>query len=111
MSAAAAVAAAACATSAVLAWRLSRCLRELAAARERLGWFAGESREARHSLRTPLTAMIGFATLLRDRSDRLSPEKREQYLRMLLEESERLSRLVDALLKPSDGLARDRDTV
>ena len=93
-------AAAAAAAVSALAVRLRARGRELENANRRLQWFIKSAGTARHDLRTPMTAIIGFATLLRDRNDRLTPEKRQQYLSMLLEESGKLNRLIEALLKP-----------
>ncbi len=55
---------------------------------------------ASHELRTPLTALRGFIeTLLGPARD--DPEARERFLRTMLAETERMSRLVDDLLSLS----------
>jgi len=51
-----------------------------------------------HDLRTPLAAMTGAATTLRDHSSGLSPTERVDLLDTLCEEAERLERLVANLL-------------
>ena len=51
---------------------------------------------ASHELRTPLTAMYGAARTLLDRE--LPPETRERLLSMVVNEGERLTRIVDDLL-------------
>jgi two-component system sensor histidine kinase VanS len=47
-----------------------------------------------HDLKTPLTSVIGYLTLLRDEPD-LSPERRERYLSIALDKSERLEELIN----------------
>lgn len=54
---------------------------------------------AAHELRSPLTAIKGFARTLRLKADRLSPERREQYLEMINDQSDRLARLVEDLMQ------------
>ena len=50
-----------------------------------------------HELRTPLTSIRAFAELLFDRPD-TPPEKRQQFLGIILKETERLTRLIDQIL-------------
>lgn len=53
-----------------------------------------------HDLRSPLTSMQGFLTAMLDGT--IPPEKREHYLKIVLEETERLSRMTQSIveLKP-----------
>jgi Na+/proline symporter/nitrogen-specific signal transduction histidine kinase len=50
-----------------------------------------------HELRTPLTSIRAFSEILLDNPD-LSPSEREQFLRLVVEEAERLSRLINQVL-------------
>jgi Na+/proline symporter/nitrogen-specific signal transduction histidine kinase len=50
-----------------------------------------------HELRTPLASIRAFSEILRDHSD-LSHEERLDFLRIVVAESERLTRLIDQLL-------------
>ncbi|MFN2614074.1 MAG: sensor histidine kinase [Actinomycetota bacterium] len=52
---------------------------------------------AAHELRAPLTAIKGFTRTLMTRFDRLEEEKRNEYLSLVNEQSNRLARLVDDL--------------
>jgi PAS domain S-box-containing protein len=49
-----------------------------------------------HEMRTPLTAMIGFTQYLLDNDT--DPEKQQEYLALILRESERLQELIENLL-------------
>lgn len=51
-----------------------------------------------HELRTPLHAILSFARLGSERSDRLAPEKIHEYFARVAESGERLIGLLDALL-------------
>jgi signal transduction histidine kinase len=53
-----------------------------------------------HELRTPLTSIRTFSEILLDNLD-LSAEEREKYLRIIVEESERLTRLINQVLEAS----------
>ena len=53
-----------------------------------------------HELRTPLSLIRGYAETIRDVSGN-SPEKREYQLGIIIEETERLSRIVDDILSLS----------
>src|SRR5262249_54990361 len=53
---------------------------------------------ASHELRTPLTAVYGGATTLLGRGDELTAAQRHRLLRMISDESEHLTRIVDQLL-------------
>jgi signal transduction histidine kinase len=50
-----------------------------------------------HELRTPLTSIRAFAEMLFDRPD-TPPEKRRQFLGIILKETERLTRLINQIL-------------
>ncbi len=61
-----------------------------------------------HELRTPLSIIRGYAETIRDVSGN-TPEKREKQLGMIIEETERLSKIVDDILNLSQlqaGYAR-----
>ena len=51
-----------------------------------------------HELKTPLTSIRMYSELLRDHDDTLPREKRHRYLQVMVDESERLSRLVGNVL-------------
>lgn len=51
-----------------------------------------------HEFRTPLTTVAGFARLLADRRDELSPDQLDEYTQRLLSGTVRLTRLVDDLV-------------
>jgi len=55
---------------------------------------------AAHELRTPLTSLMGYSELLRhsDQHGSFSPEQQQEFLRIIYEKSEELSRIVDDLL-------------
>jgi Na+/proline symporter/signal transduction histidine kinase len=50
-----------------------------------------------HELRTPLTSIRSFSEILRDNPD-LDPAQRQEFLRIVVEESERLTRLINQVL-------------
>lgn len=50
-----------------------------------------------HELRTPLTSIRSFSEILRDNPD-LEPDERAQFLRIIVRESERLTRLINDFL-------------
>ncbi len=52
-----------------------------------------------HELRTPLTSIQGFSEILESKD--LEPEKKQEFYRIILNESERLSRLINNLLNLS----------
>ena len=54
-----------------------------------------------HELRTPLTSIRGFADTLLSSYDRLTPEQREKFLKIIKEQSNRLINLVENLLTVS----------
>jgi PAS domain S-box-containing protein len=51
-----------------------------------------------HELRTPLTAILGFAMTLEERGEQLEEGKRQELLRHLAEQAQRLDRLLSDLL-------------
>lgn len=55
---------------------------------------------AAHELRTPLSSIMGFAELLLDKPPtiHLSHEQKQSFLNVIIENSERLSRIVDEIL-------------
>lgn len=57
-----------------------------------------------HDLRTPLTMIKGYAEMLRDFSGN-DPVKREKHLAVIVEETDRLTRLVNELLELSKAQA------
>jgi Signal transduction histidine kinase len=52
-----------------------------------------------HEFRTPLSSIRGFAQMLRD--GRLAPEKADEYIGIILDETERLDRLASNMLRLS----------
>ncbi|MYZ47560.1 ATP-binding protein [Propylenella binzhouense] len=50
-----------------------------------------------HELRTPMTSIRSFAEVLLE-GDRLSPQQRDRFARIIYEESQRLTRLLDEIL-------------
>lgn len=54
-----------------------------------------------HELRTPLTPIKGYAGMLRDRGDSMSPEQRARALGMIVDRADHLARLVEDLLTAS----------
>jgi signal transduction histidine kinase len=53
---------------------------------------------ASHELRTPAASVYGAVATLAERGDEVSPENREELLRIAYEQGERLARLLDQLL-------------
>jgi signal transduction histidine kinase len=53
---------------------------------------------AAHELRTPMTTIHGFVTTLHHLGDRLDPEQRETVREALIQQTERMARLVEQLL-------------
>jgi signal transduction histidine kinase len=51
-----------------------------------------------HELRSPLTTILGALQLLETRNHRLTPEQRLQFIRMGLDQGERLHRMIEQLL-------------
>jgi len=81
--------------------RLEKLTVELKAANERLQELDGLKNEfistVTHELRTPLTSIRSISEILNENSD-IDPEKRRQFSRIILKESERLSRLITQVL-------------
>jgi len=80
---------------------LSRTARQLQAANEKLTDISiqkdGFLSQISHELRTPMTSIRSFAEILRE-SDGLSEERSQKYSNIILEESIRLTRLLDEIL-------------
>ena len=68
--------------------------RELELAGQKTSFVANVS----HELKTPLTSIRMYAEMLSERRQRLTEEKVERYLSIILSESERLSRLISNVL-------------
>ena len=62
------------------------------------GQKSGFVSQVSHELKTPLTSIRMYSELLRDHLARLPQEKRERYLKVIADESERLTRLVGNVL-------------
>lgn len=54
-----------------------------------------------HELRTPITSIKGFASTLLQQGDKVDDEKRKKYTKIIKDQAERLSRLVEDLLAVS----------
>lgn len=54
-----------------------------------------------HELKTPLTSLLGYATLVKRRGDRLSQEQRSEYFDVIERQGERMLHLIDELLQSS----------
>lgn len=54
-----------------------------------------------HDLRTPLAALTGYATVLRDRSERMTPAQRAQAVDGILGQAQRLGEMITAALRAS----------
>ena len=61
---------------------------------------------ARHVLQTPLTSIKAFAEILLANPD-LDAKERQRYLRIVVEESDRLSRCIDQMLGVDSNLELD----
>jgi K+-sensing histidine kinase KdpD len=62
----------------------------------------------RHDLRSPLTALKGFASIMLSRGDRLSPAQHRQFIETICQASDQVVRIVDSLdvlLKDIEGEA------
>lgn len=62
-----------------------------------------------HDLRTPITSILGYLDLVIQKRDTLEPEVREKYIRIALDKSERLEKLVEDLFsytKFSEGAVK-----
>ena len=54
-----------------------------------------------HELKTPLTSLMGYATILRKRALELNPEQREEFFSIMARQGERILRLIEELLQSS----------
>src|SRR5689334_8425209 len=52
-----------------------------------------------HEMRTPLTAITGYATLLLRHAPRLTPEECQEFLQTILTAGKRLEKVVDLLME------------
>jgi len=77
---------------------LEQALADLATANQQMRDFVAV---AAHELGNPLTALTGFATLLKDRWASNDEEEKQSYLSIILRQAGRLSRLTDDLLTVS----------
>ncbi len=62
-----------------------------------------------HELRTPLTSIIGYAEMLRERSDEMSPEMRQEFLDVIYEQGQQFKEIINDLLdldRMEDGTTR-----
>jgi len=92
---------------------LATCRAELAHASDRLQAL-GDLRSnfvanVSHELRTPLTSIIGYAEMLRDRGDDMSPEVRREFLDVIHDQGQQFKEIINDLLdldRIEDGSAR-----
>jgi K+-sensing histidine kinase KdpD len=54
-----------------------------------------------HELKTPLTSLMGYATILRKRSADLEPDQREEFFNIMARQGDRILRLIEELLHSS----------
>jgi signal transduction histidine kinase len=54
-----------------------------------------------HELKTPLTSLLGYATILRKRAAELRPEQREELFAIMAQQGEKILRLIEELLQSS----------
>jgi signal transduction histidine kinase len=52
-----------------------------------------------HQLKTPLTSLLGYATILRKRSDTITVEQRDDFMQVIEEQGYRILRLIENLLQ------------
>ena len=64
-----------------------------------------------HEFRTPLTGIRGAALTLLKRGDRLPPDARARLLEAVLDQQERLSRLLENMLTASSATSPDPDAI
>lgn len=65
-----------------------------------------------HEFKTPLTAMQGALELLHDHLDTMPPERRERFIQNLLDDTQRLKKLVNRLLElaRADSIETSKDS-
>jgi signal transduction histidine kinase len=61
-----------------------------------------------HELRTPLTSIRSFSEIVHDNPD-LPVEERREFLQIIVQESERLTRLLNDILDPAKSCLFDRN--
>jgi signal transduction histidine kinase len=61
-----------------------------------------------HELKTPLTSLLGYSTLLRKRADSLPKKQRNEFHAIIARQGERILRLIDELLQSSRIEAAER---
>lgn len=87
---------------AIVTFKLKSKTRELAVANERLKELDTAKSEflsvVSHEIKNPMAAVIGFAGALLKMSDRLSAEQKREYLGIIINQSNRLVRMVEDLL-------------
>ena len=54
-----------------------------------------------HELKTPLTSLMGYATILRKRALELNAEQREEFFNIMARQGDRILRLIEELLQSS----------
>lgn len=64
-----------------------------------------------HDLRTPITAIRGYAELILSSGDRLSPEQKEAYLTNIVRRSEQMERIVSDIMELTRMEASDAEFV
>jgi signal transduction histidine kinase len=64
-----------------------------------------------HDLKNPLGAIIGFADLLVRKHDQVPPSRRAQYLEFILQGSQKMSDIIEALLLLSQVRTREAELV
>ncbi len=54
-----------------------------------------------HELKTPLTSLLGYATILRKRAAELDPQQREEFFTIMARQGDKILRLIEELLQSS----------
>lgn len=85
-------------------YRLEKAMKELRAANSKLTEMGAQQdaflSQVSHELRTPMTSIRSFSEILQDSKDLKLPNAK-RFLKIIQEESERLTRLLDEILDPS----------
>jgi signal transduction histidine kinase len=69
--------------------------------REIQQWRADAVAQVTHELKTPLTSLLGYATILRKRADTIAPEQRTEFIALMEKQGQRILRLIEELLQSS----------